>query len=175
MVTTTDGTTVATHVYGCSPDLWLRPEALDMAGLRLERWSEGALMPWSGVVQRDGAAHRRPRPLAITGVVVADGQPVPAAPVVGRRLHLLSYSANLASAASFSMRPDGVRGRSSTGRPPWAPSSPPSCWVRRPKASSRQSTHAPISGMAITLRPSSTGTGSPDAMRTHERAAVKTR
>jgi hypothetical protein len=41
IVTTTDGATVATHVYGCSPDLWLRPEALDMAGLRLERWFEG--------------------------------------------------------------------------------------------------------------------------------------
>jgi hypothetical protein len=27
-----------THVYGCSPDLWLRGEAFDMARLRLERW-----------------------------------------------------------------------------------------------------------------------------------------
>ncbi len=40
MVTTTDGSTVPTHVYGCSPDLWLRAEALDMASLRLERWRD---------------------------------------------------------------------------------------------------------------------------------------
>ena len=33
-----DGRSVATHVYSTSPDLWLRPEALDMARLRLERW-----------------------------------------------------------------------------------------------------------------------------------------
>lgn len=28
-----------THVYSTSPDLWLRPEAYDMAALRLQRWS----------------------------------------------------------------------------------------------------------------------------------------
>lgn len=33
-----DGTQVATHVYETSPDLWLRPEAFDMARLRLENW-----------------------------------------------------------------------------------------------------------------------------------------
>jgi hypothetical protein len=37
-----DGTTLATHVYTSSPDLWLRPEAFDMARLRLERWRDGA-------------------------------------------------------------------------------------------------------------------------------------
>ena len=31
---------IATHVYSTSPDLWLRPEAFDMARLRLERWAE---------------------------------------------------------------------------------------------------------------------------------------
>lgn len=34
----TDGTSVRTHVYSTSPDLWLRPEAFDMARLRLENW-----------------------------------------------------------------------------------------------------------------------------------------
>lgn len=33
-----DGSRLATHVYTTSPDLWLRPEAYDMARLRLERW-----------------------------------------------------------------------------------------------------------------------------------------
>jgi hypothetical protein len=37
-----DGRPVATHVYSTSPDLWLRPEALDMARLRLERWASSA-------------------------------------------------------------------------------------------------------------------------------------
>ena len=43
----------------------------------------------SGVVQLDGAAHRRSCPLAVPGVVVADGQAVPGPPVLRRRLHLL--------------------------------------------------------------------------------------
>ena len=99
MVTTTDGATVATHVYGCSPDLWLRARGPrhGARGCALERWLPSGAGPSpqrasagrSGVVQRDRAAHRRPRPLAIAGVVVADGQPVPAAPVVRCRLHLL--------------------------------------------------------------------------------------
>lgn len=38
----TDGTTLATHVYATSPDLWLRPEAFDMARLRLEHWRDHA-------------------------------------------------------------------------------------------------------------------------------------
>lgn len=38
VVRTRDGRTLATHVYSTSPDLWLRPEAFDMACLRLERW-----------------------------------------------------------------------------------------------------------------------------------------
>lgn len=33
-----DGTAVRTHVYSTSPDLWLRPEAFDMARLRLEHF-----------------------------------------------------------------------------------------------------------------------------------------
>lgn len=33
-----DGTDLPTHIYSTSPDLWLRPEAYDMAHLRLERW-----------------------------------------------------------------------------------------------------------------------------------------
>lgn len=40
VVTTTDGATLPTHVYSCSPDLWLRAEAFDMASLRLERWRD---------------------------------------------------------------------------------------------------------------------------------------
>ena len=40
LVTTTDGRTLPTHVYSCSPDLWLRDEAFDMARLRLERWRD---------------------------------------------------------------------------------------------------------------------------------------
>jgi hypothetical protein len=40
LVTTTDGRTLPTHVYSCSPDLWLRAEAFDMARLRLERWRD---------------------------------------------------------------------------------------------------------------------------------------
>jgi len=36
----TDGRRQATHVYTTSPDLWLRPEAFDMASLRLERWTD---------------------------------------------------------------------------------------------------------------------------------------
>jgi hypothetical protein len=32
------GERVSTHVYSLSPDYWLRPEAFDMARLRLERW-----------------------------------------------------------------------------------------------------------------------------------------
>lgn len=40
VVTTTDGDELPTHVYACSPDLWLRAEAFDMARLRLERWLE---------------------------------------------------------------------------------------------------------------------------------------
>ena len=36
----TDGTVLATHVYSVSPDLWLRPEAYDIARLRLERWQD---------------------------------------------------------------------------------------------------------------------------------------
>jgi hypothetical protein len=37
-VVLTDGTRLPTHVYTSSPDLWLRPEAYDMARLRLDRW-----------------------------------------------------------------------------------------------------------------------------------------
>ncbi|MBI1351382.1 MAG: hypothetical protein GC156_09715 [Actinomycetales bacterium] len=33
-----DGSLVRTHVYSSSPDLWLRPEAFDIARLRLEHW-----------------------------------------------------------------------------------------------------------------------------------------
>lgn len=33
-----DGRRIPTHVYATSPDLWLRPEAFDMARIRLERW-----------------------------------------------------------------------------------------------------------------------------------------
>lgn len=40
LIECTDGHTIATHVYSTSPDLWLRPEAFDMARLRLERWAE---------------------------------------------------------------------------------------------------------------------------------------
>jgi hypothetical protein len=40
VVTTSDGASLPTHVYACSPDLWLRPEAFDMARLRLERWRD---------------------------------------------------------------------------------------------------------------------------------------
>lgn len=40
VVTTADGAVLPTHVYACSPDLWLRTEAFDMARLRLERWLE---------------------------------------------------------------------------------------------------------------------------------------
>ncbi len=32
------GTRIATHVYATSLDLWLRPEAFDIAVLRLQRW-----------------------------------------------------------------------------------------------------------------------------------------
>lgn len=39
-VTRSDGSAVPTHVYACSPDLWLRAEAFDMARLRLERWRD---------------------------------------------------------------------------------------------------------------------------------------
>lgn len=35
-----DGRRLGTHVYTASPDLWLRPEAFDMASLRLERWTD---------------------------------------------------------------------------------------------------------------------------------------
>jgi len=34
------GSRIATHVYTASPDLWLRPEAFDMARIRLERWQQ---------------------------------------------------------------------------------------------------------------------------------------
>lgn len=34
-----DGRAIPTHVYTTSPDLWLRPEAFDMARLRLEQWA----------------------------------------------------------------------------------------------------------------------------------------
>ena len=37
-----DGSTVATHLYTASPDLWLRPEAFDMAATRLQNWFERA-------------------------------------------------------------------------------------------------------------------------------------
>jgi hypothetical protein len=37
-VHTRDGRRLPTHVYATSPDLWLRPEAFDMARLRLEHW-----------------------------------------------------------------------------------------------------------------------------------------
>ena len=33
-----DGRSIATHVYSTSSDLWLRPEAFDMAVLKLGRW-----------------------------------------------------------------------------------------------------------------------------------------
>lgn len=36
------GATLPTHVYTSSPDLWLRPDALDMARIRLENWARGA-------------------------------------------------------------------------------------------------------------------------------------
>jgi hypothetical protein len=36
------GRRLGTHVYTASPDLWLRPEAFDMASLRLERWTDAA-------------------------------------------------------------------------------------------------------------------------------------
>jgi hypothetical protein len=40
VVETTEGQRLATHVYATSPDLWLRPEAFDMARIRLEQWAE---------------------------------------------------------------------------------------------------------------------------------------
>lgn len=39
-VTRADGTELKTHVYACSPDLWLRPEAFDAARIRLENWKD---------------------------------------------------------------------------------------------------------------------------------------
>jgi hypothetical protein len=38
VVRTADGSTLPTHVYESSPDLWLRPEAFDMARIRIEQW-----------------------------------------------------------------------------------------------------------------------------------------
>ena len=35
-----DGSPIATHVFTTSPDLWLRPEAFDMARIRLDNWRE---------------------------------------------------------------------------------------------------------------------------------------
>ncbi len=40
LVTDADGHNVGTHVYSTSPDYWLRPEAFDMAALRLDRWHQ---------------------------------------------------------------------------------------------------------------------------------------
>jgi hypothetical protein len=36
---TVSGDRVPTHIYTTSPDLWLRPEAFDIARLRLDRWT----------------------------------------------------------------------------------------------------------------------------------------
>lgn len=36
-----DGSVLPTHVYSTSPDLWLRPEAFDIACLRLANWQDG--------------------------------------------------------------------------------------------------------------------------------------
>ena len=38
LVVQADGTRHRTHISTTSPDLWLRPEAFDMAVLRLQRW-----------------------------------------------------------------------------------------------------------------------------------------
>lgn len=38
IVATTDGRSIGTHVYATSPDLWLRPEAYDIAVDRLATW-----------------------------------------------------------------------------------------------------------------------------------------
>lgn len=38
VLTLADGTELRTHIYSTSPDLWLRPEAFDMATSRLQRW-----------------------------------------------------------------------------------------------------------------------------------------
>jgi hypothetical protein len=40
IVRTADGRDLPTHVYESSPDLWLRPEAFDMARIRLDQWRE---------------------------------------------------------------------------------------------------------------------------------------
>ena len=40
IVTDYSGFEHGTHVYSTSPDYWLRPEAFDMAALRLERWDQ---------------------------------------------------------------------------------------------------------------------------------------
>lgn len=42
MLQLTDGTSIATHLYTSSPDLWLRDDAWDMARLRLIHWCERA-------------------------------------------------------------------------------------------------------------------------------------
>lgn len=38
VIVTQDGHRIPTHLYATSPDCWLRPEAFDMAVLRLGRW-----------------------------------------------------------------------------------------------------------------------------------------
>lgn len=38
-ITTREGNRLPTHIYSTSPDLWLRPEAYDMARLRMARWT----------------------------------------------------------------------------------------------------------------------------------------
>ena len=60
----------------------------------------------------DRRLHRLPRAAAVTGVVVGAGQPVPAPPVVGVGVELGPHGVRTsASAASRSIRPDGIRGK----------------------------------------------------------------
>lgn len=41
IVTLSDGSSLATHIYSTSPDLYLRPEAFDMACRQWENWAAG--------------------------------------------------------------------------------------------------------------------------------------
>ena len=59
----------------------------------------------------DGLAHRLPGAAAVAGVVVGACQPVPAQPVVRVLLDLVPHGVEESSAASRSIRPDGLRGK----------------------------------------------------------------
>ena len=82
---------------------------------------------------------------------------------------------NSCAAADLSTRPEGLRGRVSSGSLPAAASSSASFWMRAPKIISRTNAHAPTAGNSSSPTPRTVPAILPETSSITPRCAVKSR